>query len=103
MHTRKFKVGDFAIVTALPSENVSGVGDKVRIERYNRQFGGEHCWYVVSEEGKRTSCSEKYLVLHVEPEKITLEQVVAAKNVVDKAQKMFIELLSKYQLQEASK
>lgn len=104
MHTRKFKAGDYVTILADEHREIERVGDVVKIEKYNRMFAGHHCWHILHEDGKRGSISEKYLELHTAvPDPITLEQVVAAKNVVDKAQKMFVELLSKYQLQEANK
>jgi len=103
MNMRKFKAGDFVKILADKEHIIDRVGTVVKIEKYNCMWDGQHCWLVVHEDGKRNSLSEMYLEPCDPPAPITLEQVIAAKNVVDKAQKMFVELLSKYQLQEASK
>jgi len=109
MNTRKFKAGDFARILQDDEWEIERGGSVVKIEKYKQMWAGHPCWYIIHEDGKRGAISEMYLEPYepYEPYEpiasITLEQVVAAKNVVDKAQKMFVELLSKYQLQEASK
>lgn len=98
----RVKIGDNA--------HFSGMRGTVRDPSWKTDRG--QCYNVELDNGEIRSFLYTYLIELVEVEEsqvvkemdyITLDQVIQAKRAVDKAQRDWIELLSAYQLQEASK
>lgn len=67
----------------------------------NVRTNNGQCYWVKLDNGEKRSFLEGYLI--PVSDYITLDQVIQAKRAVDKAQRGWVELLSAYQLQEASK
>lgn len=93
-------------------------GTRVKVVNENAHFSGMlgtvdspswktnqgQCYNINLDNGETRSFHEDYLSeVVVKTKLITLEQVSEAKKKVDKAQQDFVELLSLYQVQEASK
>ncbi|WCO82038.1 hypothetical protein vBPpSSYP_56 [Pseudomonas phage vB_PpS_SYP] len=103
----KFDVGIVVQIVAPKSAGVNRTGQQGTIEQYNTTVDGFLCYWVRFENGERGSYSTQWLVpvneLGKQKEPLTLQDVIVAKKAVDDAQKVFVQLLSDYQLQEALK
>jgi hypothetical protein len=105
-----------------PARGLGDVGTVLKLScPADKSQSGYNCWWVQIDGGSKRSYSERFLELRghawptpsaktvqedpvdVTPDIITLCMVTEAKEKVDKAQADFVELLSRYQVQEASK